>query len=108
MPDYSIANRKIFYDFLISNRLPTPSDIHNYLSYSEHWGDQPFSLIIPHDSTGWEVFRKYNSHKGCVQTDCNFSHVWDHWVDTNKACNKQHLVATNFWLYCHDLNRIPD
>ena len=34
MADYNIANVRIFYELLCSNRLPTPSDIRDYLSYS--------------------------------------------------------------------------
>ena len=34
MADFSIANIRIFYELLTSNRLPTPDDLRDYLSYS--------------------------------------------------------------------------
>ena len=34
MADFSIANTRIFYELLTSNRLPTPDDLRDYLSYS--------------------------------------------------------------------------
>ena len=68
MADYSIANIRIFYELLSSNKLPTPADIRDYLSYSV----KIFELSKKHT---WTSVLKYDDEFRVLQH--TYSYPWD-------------------------------